>query len=185
MAKEPTMAVPGSLTDFIKALRELIGATKDIAELVKKGASLFDGRRARKAAAGLYALSFTPEGSKRHLERIAAGCGTREDLQAISEQMANSAGEVESSILTLRRYSSQLREQGMKAAQKLDDIIFGPSGKQAIRMLLQAIANEGSNNNPNQSYIRSTSQRALYLIHQLNEDLVILHDLILPPRRET
>jgi hypothetical protein len=67
-----TVLIPGSLTDFVKALRELIAGVRDVGNLFKDGADLYNKRRARRAAKNLNTLSFTPEGSRRHLERITA-----------------------------------------------------------------------------------------------------------------
>lgn len=59
-----SMTVPGSLTDLMKALRELIGLMKDTGELISGGVRVYDRRRSKKAAERLYGLAFTPQGMR-------------------------------------------------------------------------------------------------------------------------
>lgn len=182
--QEATIVVPGSLTDFAKALREVIAAIRDVGLLVSDGTKLFDGRRSRKAAQDLSRLEFTPAGSRPHLERIAAGKATQTDFNAIAEKMATTAGDVERSVLALEKYRDRLRETcGMKAANKLDAIVYGPSGKMIIRETLRDIVKMGSLPEPPTRDIQASASRALKLIESLNKNLVELHDLVVKPAK--
>jgi hypothetical protein len=176
--KAATILIPGSLTDFVKALRELIGAVRDASDLIKDGADLYKKNRARKAAKHLNTLSFTPEGSRRHLERLAAGAGTSDDVQAIGELMASTAGDVATSISELGTYRGALRENcGMKAAAKLDEIIYGPAGKEMLRMSLLELVQMGRKATPPPERITAEAANALRMIDSLNQQLAELHDL--------
>jgi hypothetical protein len=75
-----SVTIPLSLTDFVKALRELVALVKDTEQLIGDGVQLYDRRRSKKAAERLYALSFTPQGMRSALKRIGAGQGSGEDF---------------------------------------------------------------------------------------------------------
>lgn len=181
---DAVVVVPGSLTDLAKALREIIAAIRDVGQLVSDGSKLFDNQRARKAATNLSNLEFTPAGSRRHLERIAAGKATPKDFQAIAEKMASTAGDVERSVLALDKYRNRLREtRGMKAANKLDAIIHGPSGKMVIRETLRDIVEMSRGPEPSNDTIQASASQALGYIESLNKNLVELHDLVVKPAK--
>jgi hypothetical protein len=176
------VVLPGSLTDFAKAIREIISAVRDVGAFFNDGVGLYDKHQARGAARHLNTLSFTPGGSRRHLERIAAGVGTAEDIEAIGRQMAETAGEVEASVRALAVYRETLREKhGMAAANKLDEIIYGPVGKEMLRMSLLDLVDMGRNKNTPPEHIQRTAARALDVIEHLNRQLIEIHDRILPP----
>jgi hypothetical protein len=179
---QPVQAIvlPGTFTDLAKALREAIGALRDMGSLIADGARLIDKRHSKKAARHLSALSFTPDGSRQYLERIASGQGTADDLNSIGVQMAETAGQVEDSIRSLGRFRDRLRETyGMAAALKLDEVIYGPTGKQALRHTLLDIANVQQ-----VEHAQSAAQWALNIIEQLNQQLTELHDMVALPRAE-
>lgn len=174
------MSFPSPSSTFRKALREVIAANKDIGELVSDGTKLYDHRRSPRAARNLSALSFGTGGSRQHLEKIAAGTGTPQDVEAIGRRMAETAGEVETSIGALSKYRECLREKhGMAAAAKLDGIIYGPVGKRAIRRSLLDMLEVGRRADASPESIRAAASQALDLIARLNKRLVDLHDRIL------
>src|SRR6266511_4965008 len=122
-----SMTFPLSLTDFVKALRELVGLVKDTGQLIGDGAQLYDRRRCKKAAERLYVLSFTPQGMRSPLKRIAAGQGTGEDFGLIERLLLESASRVEENLGKLLAFKDRLREQvSWEAANVLDEIISGP-----------------------------------------------------------
>ena len=169
------IVIPGSITDIAKALREIIGALRDVGSLVKDGAQLFDKKHAKNAATNLYTLAFAPHGSRQYLERIAEGKGTADDLKAIGQQMADTAAEVEISIQALTRFEQRLRETfGMESAYKLDRVINGPSGKQMLRHSLIEMAKA-----PNVESVQARAKEALAIIDELNQQITDLHDMIL------
>jgi len=183
-ARNVTVITPGSITDIAKAVREAIAALRDIAKLVDDGVNLFDRRKDRTAAKNLSNFIFANAGSRQHLERLSAGVGTLADIEAIGQQMADTAGEVEDSILSLQSYYDHCRERyGLAAATKLQDIMLGPAGKRMIRYNLLEIVQAGRSEPPNLGHIQSAARQALQSIDYLNSQLIELHDLLLPPRR--
>ena len=122
------VAIPGSVTDFAKGLRELIACLRDLAAFLGDGGKLIAGEwRAHKshaAARNLDVLAFSPSGSRQFLERIAADSGTAEDVAGIEKKLEATAGEVEQSMRELSAYRDMLRETcGMAAGEKLDEIL--------------------------------------------------------------
>src|SRR5689334_8588443 len=131
---EIAVAIPGSATDLVKAIRELVGLAGDFAKGGGWIADLYKGHQRKKAARNLETFRFTKSGALPHLERIIAGSDTPADLEAIGNQMAETAGEVETSITGLVKYKDQIRNiYGMGAVMLLEKLIYGPAGKRIIR----------------------------------------------------
>jgi hypothetical protein len=107
-------AIPGSVTDLTKGLRELIACLRDLAELIGDGRKLVAGEwhahRSRAAARNLDLLAFAPSGSRQFLERIAENSGTAEDVVGIETKLEATASEVEQSMRELSAYRDMLRE---------------------------------------------------------------------------
>lgn len=178
------VAIPGSVTDFAKALRELIACLRDVAALIGDGGKLVAGkwhsRRSRGAARNLDALAFSPSGSRQFLERIAAGYGTPEDVAGIDKKLDATADEVERSMRELSGYRETLRESyGMAAAEKLDQIIYGEFGKDGLRRSLARIVEIGRDQNPVPPEAVHIASDALNIITDLNGRIGELHDLVL------
>ena len=177
-----SIVAPGSITDFAKALREVINALRDVGQLIGDTADLYDRRKARTAAGNLATLGFSKRGMRGPLERIVAGSGSSQDIEELAQRLTDTAGEVEDSIGALDRYRDRLREKlGMSYAMKFDDIIHGPVGKQMIRYSLQDIVSMGGQETPNAVAIRARAQEVTGWIEHLNVQLIELHDLLLPP----
>ena len=177
---ERESAPPYSFTDIVRALRELIGLVRDTGKLIGKGAKLYDRSQARKAATDLSALAFTPRGIHKYLQRVATGAATSNDFAAIAKVLKGTAGKVDNSVWRLGKYRKRLRENnGMAAAQKLDEIIYGPNGKRALRFNLNNIARMSKSVDFSRSEVRTEAEQALGKIAHLNADLRELHDLIL------
>jgi hypothetical protein len=179
-----TIAIPGTVTDFAKALRELIAALRELGGLVQDGTKLatatYRHRQSRRAAGNLDGLSFAPQGSRRYLEAIAAGAGTSEDVAAIAASQDATAFDVEMSMQELSHYRNILREaRGKAAADRLDAIIYGEFGKNRLRMLLQRLVRpcEGLDKLPES--VRTDAAAILRAIEALNQEIVSLHDEIL------
>jgi hypothetical protein len=177
---EITAPIPGSLTDAVKAIRELLGLVGDLAKGGGWVVDIYQGRQRRVAARNLETLRFTKSGTRPHLEHIIAGTHTPEDIEAIARQMAESAGEVETSIRHLSQFKDKVRERyGMRAVELLEKLIYGPSGKMIIRhSLLDLVAAAGNPKTP-KKVIRDRAAQVLRWIESLNSDLCQLHDLIL------
>lgn len=174
------VTMPYSFTDMVKALHELIGLVQDMGTLVGDGIKLYDRHRAKAAAKNLSVLEFTPHGSRKYLERIAAGEGTQADFDGVAKQMTDTAEGVEDNIHKLEAYRDRFRvKNGMAAAQKLNDIVYGPAGKRALRETLVRIADMGRRPDPPLEEMKAAAVEALAMIKKLNKDLAKLHDLVL------
>jgi hypothetical protein len=150
MAEDFGIVTPGSITDFAKALREMIRALGDVRTCFDSATALYDRRKARAAAKGLATLAFEKSGMRAPLERIAAGAGTPEDIESIYEQLFQTTEEVEQSIHSIVRYKDRLRETvGLEAAFKIGEIITGqPYSKRKIRLSIQQLISEGRKPSP-------------------------------------
>jgi hypothetical protein len=150
--------------------------------MVKGGEWIVDLYRAskrRQAARNLETLRFSKAGTRPHLERIVSGLYEPSDLEAVGTIMADTAGEVESSIVGLGRFHDQIRETfGMEAVELLEKIMHGPSGKQMIRYSLLELVN-AERLNLSEGTIRQRAGDALRAIEELNRNLRELHDKVL------
>lgn len=181
-ARDVTVVVPLALTDFAKALRELIGVFRDLAGLVKDGSSVVRRREARSRAADLDALGFPPNGMFRPLSRIADGCGLPQDFGLLENLMNETAPEVERDVQALRAYRDTIRVNcGAKASQALDNLLDGSAGKFEIRYAIYGLVNtQRQGGEP--SELQARAKRILQMIEAFNEQLIDLHDKVLPPR---
>lgn len=177
-----TVVVPLTLTDFAKALRELIAAFRDAVGIGKDGANVVRRHRASTAAANLDYLSFQPDGFSRHLQRIADGKGTNADAEALSAFSNQTADGVVQKIRALRGYRDNVRQQcGRDAADKLSNLIDGPNGKFAIRYEIEGLFHMwGDGKDP--PLLADQASRILRMIETFNADLTAMHDTIFPPR---
>lgn len=175
--------LPGTFTDFVKALRELVGLANDVRELAGSGVRAFERSRRRRAGRDLDVLSFGPDQSRNPLERIAEGNGTEEDFDAIKASLARSTDSVEQSISRLDVYRDQLREEfGLAAANKLAEIVRGECGKVMIRMQMTILAQKATEGAYSPEKIQRDAKLVLHSIEQLNVKLVELHDLVVQPK---
>src|SRR5664279_2994947 len=118
---DATVVVPLALTDFAKALRELIGAFRDIAGLVSDGINLARRQTASKKAGELDSLGFTPNGMYGSLTRIAEGRNIATDFDRLDQLIYDTASDVDLSIDKLRLYRGAIRRDcGLAMAHKLD-----------------------------------------------------------------
>lgn len=174
-----TAPIPGSATDVVKAIKEVFGLVEDLVDAGAWIVDLYKGSQKKKAARNLETLRFSKGGSKPYLERIIAGTYSSRDLEAIGKMMAESAGEVENSVLRLDEFRPQIRETyGMGAVELLERIIWGPSGKRMIRYALLQLAN-AEKEKLSQQVIQDRAKYALDNIDRLNKNLRELHDMIL------
>lgn len=179
-----TIAIPGTVTDFAKALRELIAALRDVAAMVGDGAKLvsatYQHHQSRRAAGNLDGLSFAPQGSRRYLEAIAAGNGTLEDVAAIAASQDATAFDVEMSMQELSGYRDALREaRGKPAADRLDAIIYGEFGKDRLRRMLGQLVRSCNGVDRLPDSAAGEASAILTAIEALNVQIVSLHDDIL------
>ncbi|MCC7252373.1 hypothetical protein [Hyphomicrobium sp.] len=179
-ASKTEVALPYSFTDMAKAVNEAADLAERAAKWIGSGLDLYNTRKSKKAAQNLSELAFGPQGTRKHLERIASGQGTKADLAAVGAQLETTAERVEQSIGALNKYRDRLRERdGMAAMQKLDEIVYGPVGKRALRLRLRELAEMGREQEPSQDQIAALAKDALSMIAKLNKDLASLHDSVI------
>ncbi|WP_321502054.1 hypothetical protein [Breoghania sp.] len=178
------LAIPGSVTDFAKGLRELVACLRELAALVQDGHKVVSGElrshRSRSAARNLDALAFSPKGARQFLDRIAEGNGTSADIEGIDAGLSVTADSVERSMRELSVYRQALRETcGMVAAEKLDEIIYGKFGKEGLRRSLALIVSLGRGQKILPQEVVMRAVEAKETIVKLNAQIAELHDLVL------
>lgn len=188
-SKEPEtsardVVLPGTVTDLIKAVREILGLAKDLREAAGWGIEALDKGRRRRAAKSVDGLTFGPDMTRRPLERIAAGQGTPEDYESIAVRLSESAGSVEDSVERLEKYRDRLREEyGLAAANKLTQTIRGEGGKMSLRFALHLLVHDSKDERSTPESLQDQARWILRNIDLLNANLVELHDLIARPPR--
>lgn len=174
----PTM--PGTATDLVRALRELLGLIKDAVGLLGDGIKIYDRQRSRKAAQRLYNLSFAPQGMRGPLQRLACGEGTTRDLTQIEEMLQATASDVENDIEKLGQLEPLLREKlGWEAADLLDQVIYSPFGKKVTRVRLGEMVALGKQSPQPMGAIKDKAAEIDAQIGELNANLQRLHDWLL------
>lgn len=178
------VVLPGTVTDLVKAVREILGLAKDLREVAGWGIEALDKGRRRRAAKSVDGLTFGPDMTRRPLERIAAGQGTPEDYESIAVRLSESAGSVEDSVERLEKYRDRLREEyGLAVASKLTQTIRGEGGKMSLRIALDLLVHASNDERSTPESLQDQAQWILRNIDLLNANLVELHDLIARPPR--
>ena len=179
------IVLPGTVTDLIKGVREVLGLVKDLREFAGWGIDALDKGRRRRAAKSVDKLTFGPDLSRQPLERIAAGQGTPEDYEMIATRLGESAGTVKESVDRLEKYRDKLREEyGLAASNKLRDVIRGVGGKMPLRHSLFELVEASKDEQSSQEDLQFLAQRILRSIDRLNVNLIELHDLIVRPAQQ-
>lgn len=178
------VVLPGTFTDAVKGLRELVGLLRDLGALVNDGASFVAGAHAQRqvhvAARNLDALSFSPDGTRRFLERLVAGEGCPEDIAGIEAKLEATAAAVVESAQELRRYRELVRTRcGGYAALKLDEIVSGRAGKDGLRQKLRSLVEAGKGHTHIPPEIHGIAREILREILILNQKIAELHDVVL------
>lgn len=175
--------VPGALSDFAKALRELIGAFRDVAGLVGDGAKIIQRQHAGRAVGNLDAIAFAPDGFCGPLMRIGNGNESAAEYDELERLLGDSAAEVADRLRSLRKYRETLRINcGAKICQKFDEMLDGPAGKFIIRYEIEGLVHMYNNKNTEKEHRQVQANRVLDMIASFNNELAELHDTIFPPR---
>jgi transcriptional regulator with XRE-family HTH domain len=179
------IVLPLSLTDLVQSLRELIGLTKDLADVVGDVSHGIGSHRRSKAASLLGNLGFGPRGSKGILAKLAAGNGSQADLEQLKKMLAATDSEIESAIAKLAEYGPFLeKEVGLGAKWELDDLIHqaqppiddGFAGKIRLRREIKALSEMPYDENPEK--VRAHAQELSLAIRRFNETLLELYERI-------
>jgi hypothetical protein len=174
-----TIAFPMTLTDVVKAVREILALTNDVVGKVRDVSEATQRSKGKRAAGAIDVLSFSSDGSRRHLERIAAGQGEAEDFLAIAEKMAMTGFAVERAMGRLTAYRTFIREKfGLALANEIENLIYSEGGKASIRIDLEALS---VMNDPfySREDVAREAERILANIKKLNKDIEAIHDKLL------
>lgn len=178
------IVLPGTVTDLVKGVREILGLVRDLREFAGWGIDALDKGRRRRAAKSVDGLTFGPDRSRQPLESIASGQGTAEDYEMIAVRLGESAGSVEDSVDRLEKYRDRLREEyGLAAANKLTDVLRGEGGKMSLRLALELLVHDSNDERSTPEALQDQARWILQNIDLLNTNLVELHDLIVKPAR--
>ena len=117
-------------------------------------------------------LSFFRSGMLRSLESIAAGRGTGQDQKRLRELLAATGPEVDDIIrgLTIARDSLSEDAETLEFAHRLDEIIYGPFGKEPIREHIEEVIRTELS----ASYLPSLAERICNDIEQFNRAVIAL-----------
>lgn len=183
MTDDFSLAMPGSVTDFTRAIRELLGSLRDISRFASDASNFYDRKKARRAAKGLATLAFAKSGMYAPLERIAAGNGSPQDLEDIARRLVQTTREVEEGIRQIFDYIDRARERfGLEIGLRLDEAISGGRyivGKTVIRNHLKLLVHLGQQPEPDLSQIQYEAKYILQCIDSLEKKLTSLRDLLL------
>lgn len=180
--------IAGSLTDFAKSLRELIGALRDLAEFIGDGGKVALGiyRRGQtsRAAQNLDTLSFAPQGSRKHLDADRRRCWYASRHRRHSRKPGGNGVRCEMSMQELQHYRDLLRKAlGRNAAERLDNVTYGPFGKTQLRTLLAALVRCYEGKEPLPESAAADAGEILKSVEALNTEITALHDEIMGFRK--
>lgn len=180
---QTSIVTPGSLTDFAKALRELIAAFRDVAGVVNDGLGFRRRWKAGQAADDLDGISFPAGGFRRPLMKIASGTGSPSDVDDLEQLLHITAEKITVRIDALRKCRDDVRRtHGAAVGHSLSNIIDGPDGKFVIRYEIEgliSIIRNGCDIHRQQDQ----AGHILEMIDNFNANLVELHDMIFPPQQ--
>jgi hypothetical protein len=175
---EAEVTMPFGFTDAVKAIREALGLVGDMLSMVGNVSIAYQQHKGKKAADHLDTLAFRPDGSFRHLERIAEGNGQPEDFKAIAEKMDETGGQIEKALDRLNAHRAFVRRRfGAQIANKIDGMIYAGRGKQSIRVDLVTLAGM-DHQHYSAEEIAAEARVIMSNIGQLNNDLAEVHDIL-------
>lgn len=180
-SRETTVVIPLALTDFAKALRELIGAFRDAIGLGGDGLNLIRRHYAQGAATDLSGLYFHKDGFVAPLIRIHKGVSGKQDFLQIKERLAKTGLDISARSDKLQKYVTVVSEQlGYASGITLYDVISEGGDKFSIRKNLHALIRRWEADND--SDFSEDAGQLLSQIEDLNDKLIALHDQVFPPR---
>jgi len=164
-----------ALLRWLKSLRNSLG---QIGAIVGDGVELRDQQRAKEAAKRLCAISFTPDGSRPLLDKIAVGDFTADLADDLEKEMLNTAELVEESIYSLARYADQENNLLFDRRMLLLDVISESGGKPLIRYKIGGLISM-IRNSSDKADIQAQANDVIGMIDRLNAKLGIIYDTII------
>ena len=179
--KGVTVVTPLTMTDFVKALNELIEVFRSLTGLAGDGVNFVRRHSAEAWTAYLDKLGFTPGGFRDPLERIAGGKATEADFSELQHLLDETLAPMITTAERVFEYRDTLRVNcGREAAHALDELIEGVIGKYPLRRRIGDLARWSGS--PTSADVQAEARNILDQIANFNENLNRLHDMALPPR---
>jgi hypothetical protein len=149
-------------------------------EVIRDLWSLKERRQKEGIASNAASLAFWRDGMWAPLQRIAAGQGTKGDLDEIERNYRATHREVATITRRLRQTRQQLGRLpgGLEIGQKIEDLLLGPSMKWQIRRSLADLV-EGKEFDTARA--QNIAKETCTNIEQFNLGLAQLHRELLPP----
>jgi hypothetical protein len=177
--KDVIIVTPLSITDIVKAIREILGLVQDATRMVTAAGGAIQKYKGQDIAGAIDDLAFKSDGSRKHLERIAEGKANIRDFEGIATLMNQTGGRVEAAIHYLQSNRKFIRQRhGMAIANQIDEIIYAGGGKTSIRLDLEMLARM-ENNFYSPDDVATKARRILANINTLNEKLEKAHDILI------
>lgn len=186
MTEKPTtvsVTVPMSITDVLTALEKLMGILERTVGYVRATDNAIQRHKGCKVADALDVLAFKSDGSRKHLEAIAAGNGKLKDFEGIATRMNQTGEDVEEALELLEKSRKFIRRRyGMELANRLDGMMYAGGGKASIRLDLYRLARM-----EDQFYsledVANEARLILQNIDTLNKGLEQAHDILVELRK--
>lgn len=178
-----SVTVPMSITDVLTALEKLMGILERTVGYVRATDNAIQRHKGRKVADALDVLAFKSDGSRKHLEAIAAGNGMLKDFEGIATRMNQTGEDVEEALELLEKSRKFIRRRyGMELANRLDGMMYAGGGKASIRLDLYRLARmEDEFYSPED--VANEARLILKNISALNKGLEQAHDILIELQR--
>ncbi|MCD7111833.1 hypothetical protein LRX75_22660 [Rhizobium sp. DKSPLA3] len=174
-----TVAMPLSVTDILTAVEKVMGILEKTVGYVGATNNAIQRYKGRKVADAVDTLAFKSDGSRKHLEAIAAGKGDLSDFEGIATRMDQTGEDVEEALELIEKSRRFIRQRfGLAEANRLNGLIYSGGGKASIRLDLYMLARM---EDPHFSAdeVAADAQRILDNIQSLNAGLEQAHDMLI------
>jgi hypothetical protein len=181
-------AMPFTVTDLIRSLRELLQFTKEFGGLVGDGKRGWRLRKSKTASRLLRLIGFSPLGSRELLERLAGGEGGQADLSELNRRLGLSSTKVNKALGEMEQYYEHVGEHhGLETQWQLEALVGTclPGrefmGKQPLRAALERLAERDFASNP--KLVQADAAELLEQIDLFNAQLLKLHAILAGPKK--
>jgi hypothetical protein len=189
-----TVILPLSLTDFVKALREMLACTSELGSALDGGLQRYRSRKGHAAARLLRVIGFSPIGSRQILEKLASGNGSQADLDQLAKYLRKTYPVVRDAMAKLETMREPLGEfYGVHAQWDLDELIYGcrwgssdpkknTYGKMFLRQSMESLTK--SSFEKNGYCIQSEAENLLEYIDGFNKKLLQMYEVLTSGSRD-
>lgn len=181
--------LPGTFTDAIKALRELLALLSDVGNVVARGAKIIEKKRQRASAQNLSDLRFRNGGFLNALRAIAGRTATPANLRQLQEHLRMTETGITTILARLDGLYDAVRvEFGIAIADRLENLLNSEgegrkfAGKRKIRREIESLI-YAYENDPNDAARRAAD--LLEYVEDFNKEAAALHDMLLGHAQKT